>query len=64
MRQPAGLEIAPGFPDGHAGVDRAAGRELGASIPFSGAGKEFLKPVKDSVPHDEPPEIRGAARPF
>ena len=64
MRQPAGLEIAPGFPDGHAGVDRAAGRELGVRIPSSGAREEFSKPVKDSIPHDEPPEIRGAARPY
>jgi len=54
-----GSEIAPGFPDGDAGVDRAVGRELGVGIPLSGAGEGFFEPVEDSIPHSEPPQIRG-----
>jgi hypothetical protein len=52
-------EIAPGFPDGDTGVEYAGGRELGVGVPHSGVGKEFFKPVEDSIPHGEPPEIRG-----
>ena len=52
-------EIAPGFPHGDACVDRAAGRELGVGVPLSCASEEFFKPVEDSIPHGEPPKIRG-----
>jgi len=52
-------EVAPGFPDGDAGVDRAAGRELGVGVPFSGARQKFCDPSENLFQHVGPHDIHG-----
>ena len=53
------LEVAPEFPDGDAGVDCAAGRELDVGVPFSGARQRLFDPSEDLFQHVGPHDIHG-----